>query len=144
MFSPVGLPLGRLQLLSIPREVCHRNNPSSAPLNDLQENGQGRKLLVPVNALRGKCHSPTGFPYQLSIIGIVLDSAHQVLSHCYNVHPKSSAHCLRLCQYQSSVPTLQDGLARILLHWVRGCNPYTMHINIWLNPISNFGKILHL
>ena len=144
MFSPVDLPSGRLPLLSITWEVHHRSDPSLAPPHDLGVNGQGRNLLVPVSALRGVCRSPTQFPYQPSIIGIVLDSAHQVLLHCYNVHPKSSACCLRLCQYQSSVPTLQNNLAKILLHRARGCNPYTLHINTLLNPISNFGKSLHL
>ena len=144
MFSPVDLPSGRLLLLSIVREVCCRSNPSLALSHDLGENGQGRKLLVPVDALRGIHPSLTQSPYQPSIIGIVLDSAHQVLLHCYNVHPKSSAHCLRLCQYQSSVPTLQDNLARILWHRARGCDPYTLHVNTWLSPISNFGKSLHL
>ena len=144
MFSPVDPPSGRLPSLSITWEVHCRSNPSLSPPHDLGENGQGRKLLVPVNALRGICPSLKQFPYQPSIIGIVLDSACQVLLHCYNVHPKSSAHHLRLCQYQSSIPTLQDNLARILWHRARGCNPYILHIDTWLNPISNFGKSLHL
>ena len=123
MFSPVDLPSGRLPLLSIAWEVHHRSNPSSAlPLN-LGENGQGRKLLKLVNALRGECPSPTQFPYQPYVIGIVPDSAHQVLSHCCSVHPKSSTHCPRLYPYQSSVPTLQDSLAGILLHRVRSVIP---------------------
>ena len=123
MFSPVDLHSGRLPLLLITWEVCHRSDPSSAPLHGLGENSQERKLLILANALRGGCPSPTWFPYQPSIIGIVLDLAHQVLSHCYNVCPKSSAHHLRLYQYQSSIPTLQDNLARILWHRVRGCDP---------------------
>ena len=144
MFSPVDLPSGRLPLLLIAWEVCHKSNLSSVPLHDLGENGQERKLLILANALRGRHPSPTQFPYQPSIIGIVLDLAHQALSHCYNVHAKLSACRLRLCQYQSSVPTLQDKLSRILWHRVRGCNPYILHINTLLNPISNFGKALHL
>ena len=144
MFSPVDLPSGRLPSLLITWEVCHRSDPSSVLLHDLGENSQGRKLLILANALRGKCPSLIWFPYQPSIIGIVLDSVHQVLLHFYNVHPELSAHCLRLCDYQSSVPTLWDSLARILWHRVRGCNPYTLHINTQLNPISNFGKSLHL
>ena len=135
MFSPMDPPSGRLPLLLIAWEVCHRSDPSLASLHDLGKNGQGRKLLILVNALRGECPSPTWFPYQPSIIEIVLDSVHQVLSYCYNVHPKLSAHHLRLCQYQSSIPTLQDNLARILLHRVRGCDPYTLPINTQLNPI---------
>ena len=110
MFSPVDPPSGRLPSLSIAWEVHHRSDPSSVLLHDLGENGQGRRLLVLANALRVKCPSPIWFPYQPSLIGIVLDSAHQVLSHCYNVHPELSAHHLRLCQYQSSIPTLQDNL----------------------------------
>ena len=143
-FSPVDLPSGRLPSLLIAWEVCHRSNPSSALLHSLGENSQERKLLILANALRGECSNPTWFPYQPSIIEVVLDSVHQVLSHCYNVRPKSSAHCLRLCQYQSSIPTLQDNLARIILHRGRGYDPYTLHINTQLNPISNFGKSLHL
>ena len=72
------------------------------------------------SALKGECPSLTQFPYQPSIIGIVLDSVHQVVSHSYNVHPKSVARCIRLCQYQNFAPTLQDNLVRILLHSVRG------------------------
>ena len=144
MFSPVDPLSGRLLSLLITWEVHHRSDPSSVPLHFMGENGQERKLLLLANALRGRYPSLTWFPYQPSIIGIVLDLAHQVLSHCYNVHPKSSAHHLRLCQYQSFVPTLQDNLARILWHKVRGCNPYILHINTWLNPISNSGKSLHL
>ena len=143
MVSPVDLPSGRLPLFLITWEVHHRSHPSSVLLHDLAENGQGRKLLILANALRGTCPSPIQFSYQPSVIGIVLDSAHQVLSHCYNVHTESSAHHLRLCQYQSSVPTLPDNLARILLYRVRGCTPYTLHVNTQLNPISNFGKSQH-
>ena len=126
------------------RRHCHRSNPSSTPPHNLGENGWGRKLLILANALRGECPSLTQFPYQPSVIGIVLDSTCRVLSHCYNVHPRLSAHHLRLCQYQSSVPTLQDNLAKILLHRARGCDPYNLHINTQLNPISNLGKSLHL
>ena len=144
MFSPVDPPSGRLPSLSTAWEVHNRSDPSLAPPHDLGQNSQGGKLLVPVNALRGICPSLTQFPYQPSVIVIVLDSACQALLHCYNVHPKSLVHCLRLCQHPSSVPTLQDNLARILWHRAKGCNPYTLHINTWLNPISNFGKSLHL
>ena len=144
MFSPVDPPSGRLPLLLIIWEVCHRSSPSSVLLHNLGENGQGTKLLILANALRGECPSLIWFPYQPSTIGIVLDSAHQTLLHCYNVHPELSAHHLRLYQYQSSIPTLQDNLAKILLHRVRGCDPYNLHINTWLNPSSNFGKSLHL
>ena len=144
MFSPVDLPSARLPSLLIAWEVHHRSNPSSAPLHNMGENSQGRKLLILANALKGELPSPTWFPYQPSVIGIVLDSVHQALSHCYNVHPKSSAGHLRLCQYQNFIPTLQDNLARILLHRARGCNPYTLHINTQLNPTSNFGRSLHL
>ena len=59
MFSPVDPPSGRLPSLLIAWEVNHKSNPSSAPPHNLGENGQGRKLLIPVNALRGKCPSPT-------------------------------------------------------------------------------------
>ena len=144
MFSPVDPPSGRPPSLLISWEVCHRSNPSSALPHNLGENGQGRKLLVLVNVFRGKCPSPTWFPCQPSVIEIVPDSACQTLSHCYNVHPRSSTHCPRLCQYQSSIPTIQDNLARILWHRARGCNPCILHIGTWLNPTSNFGKSLHL
>ena len=144
MFSPVDPPSGRLPSLSITWEVCCRSDPSSALPPDLGENGQRRKLLKLVNALSGKCPSPTQFPYQPSIIGIVPDSVHQALSHCCSVHPKLSTHCPRLYLYQSSIPTLQNSLARIFLHRVRGCNPCTLHINTQLNPTSNFGKSWHL
>ena len=113
-FSPVDPPSGRLPSLLITWEVCHRSDPSLALLHDLGESGQERKLLILANALRGGCPSPIQFPYHPSIIGIILDLMHQVLSHCYNVHLKSSAHHVRLCQYQSSIPTLQDNLQRIL------------------------------
>ena len=144
MFSPVDLPSDRLPSLSIAWEVCCRSNPSSAPPHDLGGNGQGRKLLVPANALRGKHPSLTQFPCQPSIIEIVPDSVHQALSHCYNVHPRSSTHHPRLCQYQSSIPTLQGSLTRILWHRARGCNPCILCIGTQLNPTSNFGKSLHL
>ena len=144
MLSPVGPPSGRVPSLSVTWEVCHRSNPSSVLPHDLGKNSQGRKPLELVNALRGECPNPTQFPYQPSAIGIVPDSAYLVLSHCCSVHPKSSTHCPRLYPYQSSIPTLQDSLARILLHRVRGCNPYTLHVYTQLNPTSNFGKSLHL
>ena len=144
MSSPVGLPLGRLPLLLITWEVCHRSDPSSTLPHNLGENGQGRKQLKLVNALKGKCPSPTWFPYLPSIIGIAPDSVHQALSHCYSVHPKLSTHHPRLYLYQSSILTLQDNLARILLHRVRGCDPCTLYVNTLLNPTSNFGRSLHL
>ena len=144
MSSPVEPPSGRLPSLLITWEVCHRSNPSLAlPLN-LGENGQGRKWLKLVNALKGQHPSPTWFPYLPSIIGIAPDSVHQVLSHCYSVYPKSSTHHPRLYLYQDSVLTLQDSLARILLHRVKGCDPCTLHINTPLNPTSIFGRSLHL
>ena len=144
MSSSVDPPSGRLPSLLIAWEVCHRSNPSlSLPLS-LRENSQGRKWLKLVNALKGKHPSPTWFPYPPSVIGIAPDSAHQGLSHCYSVHPKSSTHCPRLYPCQNSVLTLQDSLTRILLHRVRGCDPSTLHINKLLNPTSNFGRSLHL
>ena len=143
MLSPVDPPLGRLPLLLITWGVCHRSNPSSALPHDPGENGQVRMPLILVNALRSEHPSLTQFSYQPSVIGIVLDSVHQAPPHCYSVHPKSSTHHLRLYPYQSSIPTLQDSLARILWHRVKGCNPYTLHVNTWLNPTSNFGKSLH-
>ena len=138
----MGLPSGRLPSLSITWEVCHRSDPSSAPPHDLGENGQGRNLLELVNALRGEYPSLTQFPYQPPAIGIAPDSAH--LTYCCCAYPKLSTHCPRLHPYQNSVSTLQDSLASILLHRVRGCDPYTLHIYTWLNPTSNFGKSLHL
>ena len=144
MFSPVGPTSGRLPSLLIAWEFCHRSNPSlTLPLN-LGQNGQGRKWLKLVNALKGECPSLTQFPYLPFIIGIAPDSAYQVLSHCYSVHPKSSTHCPRLYPYQNSILTLKDSLARILLHRVRWCYPCTLHINTLLNPTSNFGRSLHL
>ena len=112
-FSPVVLPSGRLQSLSITWEVCHRSDPSSTPLPELGESSLERKLLIFANALRGGCPNLTQFLYQPSIIGIVLDLAHQAPLYCYNVCPKSSAHHPRLCQYQNFIPALQDNLARI-------------------------------
>ena len=120
MSSPVGPPLGWLPLLLIAWEVCCRSNPSSTLPHDLGQDGQGRKQLKHINALKGKCPSPTWFPYLPSVIGMASDSVHQALSHCYSVHPKLSTHCLRLYLYQSFILTLQDNLARILLHRVRG------------------------
>ena len=113
MFLPVVSPLGRLPSLSITWEVHHRSNPSSVPLLCLGESSLERKLLVFANALQGRCLSPTQFLYQSSITGIVLGLVHQAPSHCYNVHPESSAHCPWLCQYQSFIPALQDSLAKI-------------------------------
>ena len=144
MFSPVDLPSGRLPSLLITWEVHSRSDPSSALPHDMGENGQGRKLLILANALRHEHPSLTWFPYQPSIIGIVPGSACQVLSHCYNVHPKSSAHHPRLCQYQSSIPTLQDSFARILWHTARGCNPCNLQSDTQLDATSNCGKSLHL
>ena len=144
MSSPVDPPSGRLPSLLIAWEVCHRSDPSLTLPLGLGENNQWRKWLKLVNASKGECPSPTWFPYPQSIIGIAPDSVHQALSHCYSVHSKLSAHCPRLYPYQNSILTLQDSLARILLHRVRGCNPCTLHINTLLNPTSNFGQSLHL
>ena len=144
MFSPVGPPSGRLPSLLIAWEVHHRSNPSLTLPLSLGENGQGRKQLKLVNALKGKCPSLTQFPYLPSIIGIAPDSVHQALSHCYSVHPKSSTDRPRLYLYHNSILTLWDSLARILLRRVRGCNPCTLHVNTLLNPTSNFGRSLHL
>ena len=140
----MGSPLGRLPSLLIAWEVCHRSNPSSTLPYNLGENGQGRKWLKPEDALKDECPSPTLFPYLPSVIGIAPDSAHQVLSHCYSVHPRLSTHHPRLYLYQSSVLTLWDSLARTLWHRVEGCDPCTLHVNTLLNPTSNFGRLLHL
>ena len=144
MFSPVDLPSSRLPSLLIAWEVCHRSGLSSTLPHNLGENNQGRKWLKPGDALKGKCPSPTLFPNLPSIIGIVPGSVHQVLLHCYNVHPRLSTYRPRLHPYQSSILALQDILARILLHRVGGCSPYTLHINILLHPTSNSGRLLHL
>ena len=138
MSSPVDPPSGRLPSLLIAWEVHHRSHPSLTPPLGLGENIQGRKWLKLVNALKGKCPSLTQFPYLPSIIRIAPDSACQALSHCYSVHPKSSTHHPRLYPYQNSVVTLQDSLARILLHRVRGCDPCTLHVDTLLNPTSIF------
>ena len=61
MFSCVDPPSGRLTSLSITWELCHGSDPSSDPPLNLGENGQGRKLLKLVNALRGKHPSLTQF-----------------------------------------------------------------------------------
>ena len=92
MSSPVVPPSGKLPLLSVAWEVHHRSDPSSVPLLYLGGSGLERKLLIFANALKGGCLILTQFLYWPSVIGIVLDLAHQVPSHCYNVHPKSSAH----------------------------------------------------
>ena len=144
MTSPVDLPSGRLPLLLIAWEVCHRSNPSSALPHDLGENNQGRKQLELEDASKGECPSPTLSPYPPSVIGIAPDSAHQALSHCYSVHPRLSIHHQSLYLYWSSILTLWDSLAGTLLHRVGGCDPCTLHINIPLNPTSNFGRLLHL
>ena len=144
MSSPVDPPLGRLPSLSIAWEVCHKSNLSSTLPYNLGGNGQGRKQLKPGDALKGKCPSPALFPYLPSIIGIAPGSAHQVLSHCYSIHPRLPTHHPRLYLYWSSVLTLWDSLARILLHRVGGCNPCTLHIDILLNATSNSGRLLHL
>ena len=107
------LPSGRPLSLSITWEVHCRSDPSSVLLIYLGENGLERKLLVFANALKGRLPSPILFPYQPSVIGIVLDLACPVPSHCYNVHPELSAHCPKLCQCQSFVPALPDSLAKI-------------------------------
>ena len=106
---------------------------------------QGRKQLKLVNALKGE-HAPVqhSFLICLLIIGIAPYSVHQVLSHCYSVHPILSMHHPRLYPYQSSILTLQDSLARILLYRVRGCDPCTLHIDTLLNPTSNLVRSLHL
>ena len=83
MSSPADLPSGRLPLLLITWEVCHRSDPSSTLPHDLGENDQGKKWLKPGVALKGKHPSPTLIPYPPSIIGIAPGSAHQALSHCY-------------------------------------------------------------
>ena len=142
--SPADPPSGRLPSLLITWEVHCRSGFSSTPPHNLGENDHGRKQLKPGDALKGKCPSLTLFTYLPSIVGIASDSSHQVLSHCYNVPPRLSTHCPRLYPYQSSVLALQDSLARIILHKVEGCDPYTLHIDIPLNPTSNSGRLLHL
>ena len=142
MSSPVDPLSGRLPSLLIAWEVCHRSNPSSTLPHNLGGNGQGRKKLQLVNALKGEHPSLTWFLCLPSIIGIAPDSAHQALLHCYSVHPRLSTHRPRLYPYQSSAPTLQDSLARISSHRGRGCNPCTLHVNTLLNPTSNFGRSL--
>ena len=144
MSSPADLPSGRLPLLLITGEVCHRSNLSSTPPHNLGENNQGRKWLKPGDALKGKCPSLTPSPYLPFVIRIAPGSAHQVLSCCYNVHPRLSTHHPRLYPYQSSISTLWDSLARLKLHRVVGCDPCTLHIDILLNPTSNSGRLLHL
>ena len=142
--TPSNLPSSRLPSLLIAWEIHCRSSPSSNLPHSLGESSQVRKQLKLVSALKGECPSPTWFPYPPSIIGITPDSAHQALSHCYSFHPRLSTHRPRLYLYQSSVLTLQDNLARILLHRVRGCGPCTLHVNTLLNPTSNFGQSLYL
>ena len=107
MFSPADLPSGRLPLLLVTREVCCRSGLSSTLPHDLGENDKGRKQLKPGDALKGECPSPTLFPYPPSIIGIVPGSAHQVLSHCYCVHPKivnTSSKVISVLELRTSSP----------------------------------------
>ena len=144
MFSPADPPYGRLPLHLITWEVSHRSGFSSTLPHNLGENDQGRKWLKPGDALKGKCCSPTLFPYPSSIIGIAPGSAHQALSHCYSVHPRLPTHLPGLYLYQSSILALQDSLTINLLHRVGGCCPCTLHIDIPLNPISKSGRLLHL
>ena len=92
MFLPVVLPSGRPPSLSVTWEVHCRSNPSSVPLLYLGKSGLERKLLVFANAVKGGLSSPILFPYQPSVIGIVLYLAHPTPSHCYSVHPESSTH----------------------------------------------------
>ena len=102
------------------------------------ESDQGRKWLKPEDPLKGECPSPTLLPYLPSAIGIAPGSVHQVLSHCYSVHPRLSTHRPRLYPYHSSVLTLWDSLVRILLHRVRGCDP-CMSIHCQIPPQSLVG-----
>ena len=111
--SPADPPSGRLPSFLITWEVHCRSGLSSTLPYNLGENNQGRKWLKPGDALKGKCPSPTLFPYPPSIIGIVPGSAHQSFSHCYSVHPRLSTHHPRLYLYHSSIPALWDSLARI-------------------------------
>ena len=83
MSSPADPPLYRLPSLLITWEVHCRSDPSSTLPHDLGENDQGRKWLKPEDSLKGKCPSPTLFPYPPSVIGIAPGSVHQALSHCY-------------------------------------------------------------
>ena len=113
MFLPVALPSGKPPSLSVTWEVHRRSDPSSVLLLYLGESSLERKLLVFANALKGGIPSLVLFPYQPSIIGIVLGLVHPTPSHCYNVHPESSPHHLKLCQCQSFIPALLDSLAKI-------------------------------
>ena len=100
-------PMGHISL-SVTWEVHHRSDPSSLLLHGFGESGLGRKLLIFANASRGRCPNPTQSLYQPSAIGIVPDLACQAPSHCYNVHPESSVHHLRL--YHITAPLVEDML----------------------------------
>ena len=143
MFLPVVPPSGRPPLLLVTWEVHHRSNPSSFLVLYLRKSSLERKLLIFANALKCGLPSLILFPYQPSVIGIVLGLACPVPSHCYNAHPESSAHHLKLCQCQSFVPALPDSLAKIYWHRARGYDLYIQHVDTQLNPISNSGKSLH-
>ena len=144
MSSPADTPLGRLASLSITWEVCCRSDLSSTLPHDLGGNDWGRKWLKPGDALKGKCPSLRLFLYPPFIIGIAPGSVHQVLSHCYSVGPRLSTHHPRLYPYWSSILTLWDSLARIILHRLGMCDPFTLHVNIPLNPTSNSDGLMHL
>ena len=144
MSLPVDLPLVRLPSLLIAWEVHCKGDLSSTLPHDLGENDQGRNWLELEDASKGESPSLTLFPYLPSIFGIAPDSTHQALSHCYSVHPRLPTHHPSIYLYPSSILTLWDGLTRTLWHRVGGCNPCILHINIPLNPTSNFGRLLHL
>ena len=112
-FLPANPPSGRLPLLSITWEVCHKSSlPLTLPLNQ-GESDQGRKLLKPGDASKDRCPSPIQFPYLTSVLGIAPGSVCLMLSRCCNVHPRLSTHHPRLYLYLSSTLTCQDNLAKI-------------------------------
>ena len=128
---------------SIIWEVHHRINPSSVLPHNPGENDLERMLLVFVSVWRDGHPSLIQSLYQPFAFGTTLDLAHQVPSHCYNVHLELSAHHLGLCLYQNSTLVLQDNLVGIWWHMLRGYGLYIQHVNTLSNPISNFGKSLH-
>ena len=64
-------------------------------------------LPVFVSVWRGRHPSLTQSPYQPFAIGTTLDSVHQVLSHCYNVHARivnTSSRVMSIPEHHTSSP----------------------------------------
>ena len=87
-FLPVDPPSGRLPLLSITWEVCHKSGLSLTLLLNQGESNQGRKLLKLGDASKDRHHRPIQFPYLPSIVDhttvVSCKSAFFVILNPYN------------------------------------------------------------